>query len=184
MIAQAIRLDGVLEVFYPVLGLAAVHVPVVDNQWILTAGGDDKARIGSFAEGFGFVDDAAWMGPCPRLIGRLTGQADLTSTLGLADGQRLGEQRGSNDRQATIRNEADGVSNVVGRAPGVQPWNGKAAVGAEFDGDLRPGRAQPLDQPAEDQHDETGFVAPSRAEDSSYDLVGLAVENQQRVVHV
>src|SRR6266849_224827 len=73
VIAQPIRLDRILEVLYPVLRLAAVHVPVVNTQGVLGPGRDDKPRIRAFAEGFGFVDHATWLRPRPRLVGRLTG---------------------------------------------------------------------------------------------------------------
>lgn len=59
VVAQPVCFDSVFEVFQPVLGFAAIHVPVVDGQRVLAACGDNKPRIWSFAEDFSFIDHAA-----------------------------------------------------------------------------------------------------------------------------
>src|SRR6476646_2460198 len=119
------------------------------------------------------------MRPGAGLIGRLTGQSDLASTLGLALGQSLTKQWGGNDRQAAIGNYADGVGQPVRLTPGVQPRPGKTAIRAEFDSDLWPRGPQTLDQAAKDQHNEARFVTPARTENGGDELVGLAIEHQQ-----
>ena len=63
VVAEAVRLERVLEVLDPVLGLPAVDVPVVDGQRLLGAGGDYEAGVGALGQRLGLEDDAAGVRP-------------------------------------------------------------------------------------------------------------------------
>src|ERR687884_309605 len=68
VVAQAGGEARALEVLYPQLGLAPVHVPVIQRLRLVRAGGDDEAGVGAFGQGRGLVDDAARVRPTLGLV--------------------------------------------------------------------------------------------------------------------
>ena len=94
------------------------------------------------------------------------------------------QQGGGQALQDGVGDQPDGVGDRVRLAPGVQARDGEAAVGAQLDRDVRPGRPQLAQQAAQHQHDEAAAVDVARAQDGGDQVAGVAVEDQQRVVHV
>ena len=81
VVAEAVGRKRVLEVFDPVLGIAAIDVVVVEGEGRVVPGGHDEAGVRAFSEDLGLEDDAAGMGPGGGLIAGLAGQADLGAAL-------------------------------------------------------------------------------------------------------
>jgi hypothetical protein len=68
--------------------------------------------------------------------------------------------------------------------PRIQPGDGAAAVGPQLDRHVRPGAAQPAHEPAQHQHEEAAAVGVAWSEHRRDQLAGVAVEDQEWVVHV
>ena len=96
----------------------------------------------------------------------------------------LRDQRGGQRLQAGVGDQADGVGDLLALAVGVEGGDREAAVGAQLDGDVRPARPQGGDQAPEDGDDAAAGVHRARAQDGGDELVGVAVEDEQGVVHV
>ena len=120
---------GALDVVDPLLGRAALDIPIVERQRRIRAGRDDKADVGPLLERLGLEDGPARRGPGAGGVGGFAGQADLRAGLfGLLLGpfaQRLGQIR-----QPGIGGQAQSVGDPFGLASVIEGGHGEAAVGA------------------------------------------------------
>ena len=92
-------MQAFLQILDPLLGCAAIHVPVVEGSGRSGRVVTTKRVFGALVEGFGFVDDPALPVPGVGLVGGLADQAHLLAGLrALRAG--LGEQRRGQRLQA------------------------------------------------------------------------------------
>jgi hypothetical protein len=113
------------------------------------ATGDNEAQIAAFGHLLDFVVDAAPMGPGVSGVVSFNQQAHLfTGLLVLLLG--LLDEWGGEGLQASVASEADGVVELPALAIGVEGGDGKAAVGAQFNRDMRPADAESGDQALQD----------------------------------
>ena len=183
MATEPVGKAAVFQIVNPLLGRAALHVPIVERQRSIRAGGDHEAGVGALGQGFGFVDHPALVRPGGGGIGGLAGQAHLLAgVLVLPLGFR--QQRRGHGLQTGVRGQADRVGDAFRFAPGGESGHGKAAVGAQLDGDPRRAGPQGTHHPLEDGDHPPAGVHGAGPQDGGDELVGLAVEDEQRMIHV
>jgi hypothetical protein len=174
---------AVFQILDPLLGGAALHVPVVEVQrWIGTRR-DHEAGVGAFGQDFRLVDDPARMRPGVGGIRGLAGQAHLLAGL-LVLPLGLRQQRRRQGLQARIGGQADGIGNAFLLAPGGEGRHRKAAIGPQLDGDPRPAVPEQADDALEHGDHPPARVHGPGTQDGRDELVGVPIEDKQRMVHV
>jgi hypothetical protein len=85
---------------------------------------------------------------------------------------------------ATVGRQADGVRDGFVLAVVVEGWDGKAAVGTQFDLDGRSAGPEGRDRTPQDGHYPVAGVDCPGAQDGRNQLIGVPVEDEQQVIHM
>jgi hypothetical protein len=124
------------------------------------------------------------MGPALGLVGGLARQPDLGSTGCLLLGLGRGHQRGGQRLQPGIGDQPDRIRNVLLLTVGVEGGDCKATIGPQFELDARPAGTQGAHHARKDGDGAVAGVGIAGAQHGGDELAGVAVEDQQRVIHV
>jgi hypothetical protein len=155
----------------------------MELRWGISTRGDHEADGEPLLQGFR-LDDHPWRRiPASRLVARLGNESGFLPGL-LPLLCCLVTERCCEHFQSLIGGQPDGVGDVLDLQMGVDGGDGKAGVGTELDGDLRPTSTDVANQPFENgECSPTGMRRP-RTKDGRDELAGRAIEDQERMVHM